>query len=277
MDNLNNKSKYTRKDYLQLHQYVIDYQNNIPEAADNIIHSFDHFIWKYVNFITGGIFPIDDFSLRRFLSLYMSNSTAKKSIHQYKFKTSIVEYIRDTASMVQSLFTQYSKDDIRNALILTLLNMAKRYKDFSKPSFHNYVHKCFHYGAYRTLAPLINNPSIKFEDDIDNTIPDLLTEQEYIRTLDKTHQDLLIKQSRIPTVSCDASPYDNKSLNLNWINGITCGSTFKSLTPFEREILIMSFIEKKTDTEIADKYGVCRATINRRKQSAIHALKQIIS
>lgn len=63
----------------------------------------------------------------------------------------------------------------------------------------------------------------------------------------------------------------------NWINGVTCSELFKSLTPFERNLLVMSYIEKKTDTEIAQMYGLCRATIFRKKQAAIEKILYVNS
>ena len=41
------------------------------------------------------------------------------------------------------------------------------------------------------------------------------------------------------------SAYDIDSLNFNWTNGVTCGELFKDLTPYEREIIILSFIKNK--------------------------------
>jgi hypothetical protein len=256
---------YTMDDYLKLHQHVLDYKDGVPGSADKIIQSFNNFIWKHVNFITGSAFSLNDTCLRRFISLYMANINAKKHINQYKFKSSIRENMKETAEMIQSLFSSYKPEEIRNELICTLLKMAKKYKDYDRPSFHNYVDKCFHYEAYRALDHLINDPIMRLttEEYLENDIPDSSVEKEYDVILDNIQHAISIKKASCPTIVDNTTPYDSNSLNTNWVNGITCSDTFKCLTPFEREI--------------ADKYGVCRATINRKKQAAIEKLKRVNS
>ena len=73
----------------------------------------------------------------------------------------------------------------------------------------------------------------------------------------------------------NVSVYDNSLFNFNWINGTTCHELFQTLTPFERNILVFSYIYKQTDKEIADHYGLCRATINRKKKAAIEKIKNL--
>lgn len=84
---------------------------------------------------------------------------------------------------------------------------------------------------------------------------------------------MAIRTASCPIIADSSSPYDN----INWVNGITCNKIFKTLTPFEREILIMSYLDKKKNSEIADICGVCRATINRKKQATIETLKVVNS
>jgi len=43
---------------------------------------------------------------------------------------------------------------------------------------------------------------------------------------------------------------------------------FDTLSPFERRMLVMWYIEKRTDSYIADTFGVCRVTINTKRAKA---------
>jgi RNA polymerase sigma factor (sigma-70 family) len=71
----------------------------------------------------------------------------------------------------------------------------------------------------------------------------------------------------------ELSSYDLDSLNFNWTNGVTCSDLFKELTPYEREIIVLSFIKNKTDIEIGAIYGCHRATINEHKKRAVNKIK----
>lgn len=61
------------------------------------------------------------------------------------------------------------------------------------------------------------------------------------------------------------------------MNGITCSSVFQTLTSFEHKLIVLSYIEKKTDSEIAEIYGLCRITINRKMQAAIKKILNVNS
>ena len=85
-----------------------------------------------------------------------------------------------------------------------------------------------------------------------------------------------IEQSKTLTLKENnkISAYDIDSLNFNWTNGVTCSELFKSLTSYEREIIILSFIKNKTDIEIGNIYGCHRATINEHKKKAVKKIKE---
>jgi len=274
-----NTQPFSMADYQQLHQAVLDYQGGSQDAAEVIIQSFDKFLWRYVNLLSAGIFQIDDTGLRRFISLFMNGKGAKSHVNQYKFKLTVRDSIYSTVSLLQLTFSRCPQDELRNELICALLSMALRYRDLERPSFHNYVDKCFHYEAFRALTPYLNDPASRFNnEDLDDWE---LEDEESSRQFTKT-EDLVVHQQALDASSIAikeniSSLYDASILNVNWINGITCGAIFQVLTPFERRLMLLSYSEKKTDTQIAEIYGVCRATINRKKQNAIKKLRGVNS
>jgi hypothetical protein len=134
--------------------------------------------------------------------------------------------------------------------------MCQKYKDV-RPSFHTYIDKNFHYYAYRYWEKTIRDPigrgssvsistpikSSKFLEDTNLTFADILedvqskVENDY--TLNKITVYYDIKTSSIPVAYGEENhdTYNNTFLNTNWINGITCSTAFKILTPLERKII----------------------------------------
>ena len=266
---------YTMVEYQLLQEYVFDYQDNMPGAAEKILDSFKGFIWKYTELISNGRFQIEDESLRSFVALFSVNQTNRKCAHQYKYKPTVAAGLSETVKRIKSLFAQYTIVDIKNETIGTLLSMAKRYKDKDKPSFHNYVDKCFHYELYRAMIKLIKDPLTRswYEPYNDDYQTDMNIPFEFEESLYKADQEWLVANADIITVPAK-NPYYDESLDLNWINGVTCCDALKTLSPFEREILKYKYIDKMTDEDIADIYGFCRATINRKRLKAEQKLNQ---
>jgi RNA polymerase sigma factor (sigma-70 family) len=143
---------------------------------------------------------------------------------------------------------------------MTLLELADKYEPIDEnPRFHSYVLKAYHYKVYHNLIKVTQDPlyytsleGLRFRED------------DFI-----TYDDI------------DEDRYDNKYIQLmtesdtevddNWIAGFTA-DLFKDLSPVDRKILKLKYIDKLDDKDVAEELGVCRATINRRKIK----LKQVI-
>ena len=276
---------FFQSEWLYLHQYVLDYQNGSEEAAGNIVECFEEFIYKYLHFICHKIYSPNNYSIQRFVVLFMTVPKFRKLIKKAEQCPKVRAHVYETVDKIHFLYSRLDSEDVYQILVLTLLQMAKKYKDYSRPSFHSYVQKCFHYECFRNLNRIINDPADRrlnndhyFDDKfrLDDRTIDTFTVIRYERVMNEVaHKQLLLKSNDLVIQEVDVSVYDNSLFNLNWINGITCHDVFRALTPFERNILVLSYIYKQTDKEIAEHYGLCRATINRKKKAAIEKIKSV--
>lgn len=181
-------------------------------------------------------------------------------------------------------------------------------------TFHMYVYKCFHFEAYNTLKKLIDDPlahletysiyehgencggandnsqwrSLKREEVGSNicavnhklkaySIIDTSVEKDFESFIEKVDRKNAIDSSTrlVLNEQNEISPYDIESLNFNWTNGTTCSELFDVLTSYERELLVHSFIQNKTDSEIARLYGCHRITIVKHKKIAVNKIKEV--
>lgn len=293
---------FTESDYQELQRNLILYKEGNQEAITYIVRMFHPFITKYTRFIVNGDLPHSKYidtkgterckispTISKFISLFIEKTD--KDIDKKKLFSS-------TCLRINTLFSKYEYGDIYNELVLALLNMANKYKitregdmyHKKNGTFHMYVSKCFHWEAYRYLVKLINDPLSHFEiirlcdqfDDMDTEeeVKEVFIEDESAifameemidtasRATDIKNADTLTLREQEPI-----STYDLDSLNFNWTNGVTCSELFKDLTPYEREIIILSFIKNKTDIEIGSIYGCHRATINEHKKRAVNKIK----
>lgn len=267
--------------YRILHQQVLDYQAGKPGAAEYILNSFEKFLYKYYHFIVQGLWTCTDTSIRAFISLFTDIGT--KQVSKYRYNLTIQDKLETKGAFLHRLLRQtYEPEDVMQYLRLALLEMATRYNDHTTPngSFHTYVHKNFHFYAIRVFPlkdPLVYS-SLTYDME-DLTQPERCQEtlEEYIRSERQIDHELLIEKTDEFIVNEQGiSVYDDDILNLNWINGVTCSETFKELTPFERKLLLLSYHCDLQDADIAEEYGFCRVTINRKKMTAVKKLTDVI-
>lgn len=180
-------------------------------------------------------------------------------------------------------------------------------------TFHMYVNNCFHFDAYNTLTKIVGDPlahletysivndletnplehvgfKTKLNFDISNVsalnklnmeviLKDMDTEkilERMIAKIDRQNSLQSCINSLILKENTEIDPYDMESLNFNWTNGITCSEIFQCLTSYERELIVMSFAQNKTDAEIASIYGYHRITIVKHKKIAVNKIKEYI-
>ena len=281
------------KIYVKLQENVINYKHGNTKLSEDIVKSFEKFLYKYQNFFFYNIFDIKDSSLRKFVSLYFPLKSTNFDI-QYIHKPAYESFLKNSANKVRSYYRSIydTEEDIFCELVRALLNMAKRYSDYEKPSFHTYVQRCFHYELFNEHRSLTNDALCSLrkvsvegiEDNYSITtkeckkvfINKLSVNKEHI-VVDELDKKIKLKNSNIPTIiNDDFSVFDDSTLNLNWINGVTCNELFKTLSSFEREIVLEHSLNKKTDTEISKKYGLCRSTINRKRLIAVQKIKKYL-
>lgn len=292
---------FTESDYQELQRNLILYKEGNQEAITYIVRMFHPFITKYTRFIVNGDLPHSRYTDTKGMERCKVSPTVSKFVSLFIEKTDKdtdkKKLFSSTCLRINSLFSKYEYGDIYNELVLALLNMANKYKitkegdQYHKKNgtFHMYVSKCFHWEAYRYLIKLINDPLSHFEiirlcdqfDDMDTEdTKEVFVEDEYAtfameEMLDTASRETDIKNADTLTLKEQEpiSAYDLDSLNFNWTNGVTCSELFKDLTPYEREIIILSFIKNKTDIEIGSIYGCHRATINEHKKRAVNKIK----
>lgn len=280
-------------DYKKIHNLVYAYQNNDVNAAEQIIKAFNGILSNYLALLKYNQFNIKDFSTRNFVKMFITDKEEKKKLniflHTTKFNSNYV-YINKYINLINNIFKGEDVEDIENELITVLLTMCNKYKD-TKPSFHQYVKKNFHFYVYRHFEksikdPLFNGYTTNYysyqnsdtlsEFSISENLPDknfVKEEEVLLNNLDlyyemKNTDKIVIKTNKSIT------KYDDEFFDINWINGVTCSDIFKVLSSFERHILVLWYLQRKTDTNIAEKFGVCRTTINKKRRIAKDKLKK---
>jgi len=295
---------FTEQDYQQLQLNLVRYKDGSREATEYIIKVFHPFISKYAKFIKLGNLPYTTYTskggkvitrvsptISSFVSLFIDKSVRKLPKEEKKKVFSL------TCVKIKTLFDRYDYSDIYNELVLALLNMANKYKithegeiyHKKNGTFHMYVSKCFHWEAYRFLSKLIKDPLVHLNvlnlrdqfDDMDEDHQDEIFVKD--DTTAKKIDRIITEESRRNDIKStdkltmkepeNLSAYDVNCLNFNWTSGVTCSELFECLTPYERELIVLSFIEEKTDIEIGKMYGSHRSTINEHKKRAVRKLQ----
>lgn len=300
METKDKKEKiFGMEEYQKIHELVYEYQAGSTSAAEQLIDSFKTFLNKYVALIKYGQYSLDHYSIRSFIKLFAEDGNERKKINSY-FAKGLGKNVADkTVARISGIFSNTTQEDVKQELISIFLTMCTKYKD-TKPSFHHYIKSNFHYYAYRHFEKSIRDPIARGhvaclssskatacdcdqrQQDSDFVFEFVLSDEsvelEMEEMLNEVELFYNVKMSETTTVKTKkkVSIYEDSFLDVNWINGITCSDIFKELSAFERKILVMWYTGNRTDSDIAEEFGVCRGTINKRRAIAKTKLEQAV-
>lgn len=285
--------RFGLEEYEVLHKEVLLFkETKDPEVSAVILDKFHIFVEKIVYLVCYGHLNVMDKVSINLLKLYTtpvdmskakhetylrihSPSNLKKAQESKEVKKEVIIKAREDAranamNKIKALFSSLSEDDIRQIAHVTLLHMAMLYKD-TKPSFHTYVLRTFHFNFYRQVDKYIRDPLARdfvqhsvtdtFDTECRSSLQDFAEAEERVdRERASVYKDTVTKQN--------TSHFEDDFLDINWLEGYTCDSIFKALTTFERRILYLKSVKKMTDKEIGDMFGYYKGTIFKKRKKA---------
>lgn len=265
--------------YEEIDEYVKRYKanKNDTEAVEKLIEAFNGVFLNLTNLIKTGEFDIRNKIVRNFISLFIKDKSKRARVHAYHRFKIMPAYMRTTATMIKTRFESLSYEDVYNECILCLLEMLDRYESYDgKPRFHLYVSKAFHYKLFSRLRNYTKDP---VEANKELNIP--LDELEKFTDYEISHDNGLFREFKryYETYANDIVDEieDNNQADLideQWIFGVTCSEVFECLTPTERYILKLKYIDKLTDVEIAEKLNITKTMASKKRRQAENKLKQ---
>lgn len=252
--------------YEEVEKLVLEYKSGQANIAEQLVEHYKGFMNKYIDVICDGNVNLSNKSVRSFVSLFFSDKGAKRKVGHYYRSPYIMIQSSMSVSSIYKTYIHFDKEEIENVLAQILFEMATKYKPMDEiPRFHSYLMSAYHFKVYHSLNALTKDPLFH------SVQHGLYFDEENILSYDEVNENILEVRYPILLTESDTVVDDN------WIAGFTTGELFSYLSPVDRKILKLSYVDKFTDAEIADMFGTCRATINRRKSQSKRILTSKLS
>lgn len=247
--------------YEKIDEMVLKFQNGDKNAAEEILVAFKPYLNKFFNIIREGKINIKDKDSRLFMLHFMPyEETIYKSMR--KQSPSYVAKVEAKRCLDGLKFQcRYLTDeDLNQELITSMLVLAKRYKKTNR-NFAAYIYNAFRHEIARRIKAIMKDPSVYNGWDYNYSYNDYENVSEEI-----------CEQNEV--VDREYADVPGDELSSNWIHGSTCSDIFFDLTPFERLILKLRYIDFITDIEIGKRTGYHRNWISIRRRRAIEKIKR---
>lgn len=218
------------------------------------------YIGKYFKMMRFGRMDFKNYDSRAFISLFFSDAEGKEMRKSYQYMETKVK-MRKKLQQIEKVMRSVPDDDIIQELIHILLVQAKKYRP-KKRSFGAYLKNSFRYRLndyvlkYMKSEDIFDNTDIEVAgigEDVAEDVESIIDPEDFTwDALKIQHED---------------------ELGNAWVRGIHCSGRFKDMTPLQRLILRMNYMEKLSDREIADAMGMHINTIFRQRTNAKRMLE----
>lgn len=286
-----NNKFFGEKEYTEIHNLVLEYQNGNNKAIEELLSRFNIFINKFIVLIKDGVLIDHSSALINFLKFFIVNEEDRRKINVYtvskkdeniKIYLKIFSIINNALKIIKKNYAHIEVEDAAQISKIAFIMMCKNYKQ-DKPSFHTYISKNFHYYFFRVLKTessdyILNSCETSFTNVVEDTEyfrkaneNFIISETDIITTL---YLKELLNKKYIMTSDEDVNIYEDTFLDEKWVAGDTCSSVFLVLTPLERSILSLWYIFNYTDTQIGELLHYARPNINKKKMIAKRKLEK---
>lgn len=265
--------------YEAIEEIVEEYQEGCDEAGEILVDCYMGYIQKISNVVCmNKPFEIQDKTQRNFIKLFMKDNAARKNINHYKRSGVVVQQVERTLYQIRSVLDIHDEWEIKNELVMLFLEMAMKHD--KSGLFGGYINDYFTLRASTVIVNMLKEKR-KYAD----------------------HELVMYDHDggRDDDYGLDRKPYYeifgsvDTDLDENWVNGYTCESAFKTLTPYERRIIkwhyewktymagknhlpadIMKERKERfrhTDSDIADLLGCSRKTVVAKRKEAVECVE----
>ena len=258
-------------DYYTIHCLALEYKDGNKESGIALISKFYNLINGYSILFKTGTADVNNISIRNFIKYFAPNKNITQLMFLNRYKTTDLNKTQNIINF-RLMTNNLSEEDFQQELYLALLKMATRYKD-TKPSFHTYVSKTFHFVLLESLKINFKNVSINsniIEPLTDENLLDDCFDVKFDMFINNLSYEIENSCHKIKVKHC--SIYSDDFFNDNWILGNYSSSYFYKFSNFEREIIRDNYILNIPDKSIALKYGLCKHTIFRKRNKILNDL-----
>jgi DNA-binding CsgD family transcriptional regulator len=208
-----------------------------------ILNVFDNFLKKYVSLIFLGKYNLNDYDIRRFVSLFIKDPSLRFRVMKNQMNGSTARGVQEVMSGIQYMVKRYcSEEDVRQTVDMTFFQCIQRYERKGPIPFSGFLYSYFFY-------LLKKNVDVFLIDQLGRKTFMLLGDDEELDSDNKgvigfKADPVLISMEQMLSVD---------EINSYWVLGENVMPPFDQLSIQERQLLKWKYVDGKKSSEISDK------------------------
>ena len=207
-------------------------QGNCPVSQEQLLEVFANYLSKYTALLEGGKLNLNDYDLRRFVSLFMKDPQVRRHLIGNRLNTQGWAVVQECLRGITYMVNRYGDhEDVDQTVKMAFLHCVNVYKPRGEIPFSAYLYSYFFY----VLKKQVGRKSYPLRD----------TEDEW------DDEDNAPSGFPIPPSPGADELMGAEALDELWISGETAFGLFADLTVHERQLLKWRYVDGERASSIA--------------------------
>lgn len=238
------------------------------QAQYELLRLFNNFLNKYVNLLYLNKYSLQDYDVRCFVALYVTDPNLRRSLSRNKLTPPGQAMVGDTIRGIHYMVIRYcSEEDVRQTVHMAFLHCAGLYVRKESIPFSGFLYRYFFY---------------VLKKQVDTYMIDQLGRRTFPLITDEDNTADSEELSRAPGFVAPLGPGVEDLLGAiiideNWVAGDTAFFPFDRLTVQERQLLKWRFVDGEKASEIAFRITEHQNTTREAFHRIRRKLKEVLS
>jgi hypothetical protein len=237
------KEQYYTLEEEDMQELIAKAKSGSGKHQQEILNVFDNFLKKYVSLIYLGKYNLNDYDIRRFVSLFIKDPSLRFRVMKNKMNSSTARGVQEVMNGIQYMVKRYcTEEDVRQTIDMTFFQCIQRYERKGPIPFSGFLYSYFFY-------LLKKNVDLFLIDQLGRKTFMLLGDDE---ELDDENTGVIGFKADPVTFSMEQM-LSVDEINSYWVLGQNVMPPFDILSIQERQLLKWKYVDGKKSSEISDK------------------------
>jgi hypothetical protein len=265
------KEQYYSLEENEMQDLIAKAKKGSAKAQEELLKVFSNFLTKYISLLYYGKFNLNDYDIRRFISLFIKDSGTRFALMKNKMSGSNMRVINECMRGIHYMAKRYGdEEDIRQTVYMTFFQCIGRYerKDSAKGPipFSGFLYSYFFYLLKKNVDTFLI-------DQLGRKTFPLLDDDA---TNDEGDENYVIGFKADPVEYSMEQLLAADKIDEFWVLGEKNIAPFDRLTVQERQLLKWRYVDGQRSSEISQKVNEHPNTVREHLSKIKNKVKDLI-
>lgn len=261
------KEQYYSLEEEEMQALIAKAKAGSSKDQEQLLNVFHNFLTKYISLLFYGKFNLNDYDIRRFVSLFIKDNYVRFALVKNKMSASHLKHINECMRGIHYMTKRYcDEEDIRQTVHMTFFQCISRYERKGPIPFSGFLYSYFFY-------LLKKNVDVFLIDQLGRKTFPLLADDA---TMDESDDNFVIGFKADPVEFSIEQMLSSDKIDEFWVMGERNMPPFDRLTVQERQLLKWRYVDGQRSSEISQKINEHPNTVREHLSKIRIKIKELI-